>query len=131
MDEFDPYSEEFLEDPRPSYEWLRENEPVYRHETLGAFFLSRFDDIWSATQSRKLSVARGITPSQLLLGAEANPLMPSQMDAPRHTQVRSVLSPHFRPAPAGRPALRARGGRALGRVPLLPRGARRAPGPSG
>ena len=97
MTEFDPYSDHFLDDPHASYEWLREEHPVYRHESLGAWFLSRFDDIWAATQSRKLSVAQGITPSQLLLGAEANPLMPSQMDPPRHTKMRSILSPHFRP----------------------------------
>ena len=95
--EFDPYSDDFLDDPQPFYERLREESPVHHQESLDAWFLSRFEDIWAATQSRKLSVAGGITPSQLLLGAPANPMMPSQMDPPRHGRMRAVLSPFFRP----------------------------------
>lgn len=102
MIEFDPYSEEFLDDPQACYARLRSGSPVHFVERFGATFLARFDDIWSATQSRKLSVASGITPSQLLLGAPANPKMPSQMDPPRHTQMRGRLSPHFRPGTVSR-----------------------------
>jgi len=100
--DFDPYSDAFLDDPHACYARLREESPVHRSEALGATFLFRFEDIWSATQSRKLSVAGGITPSQLLLGAPANPKMPSQMDPPRHTAMRAVLSPHFRPGAVAR-----------------------------
>ncbi|MEZ4292211.1 MAG: cytochrome P450 [Myxococcota bacterium] len=100
MVEFDPYSEAFLDDPYPFYERLLAESPVHYHEALDATFLARFEDIWAATQSRNLSVAGGITPSQLLLGVPANPLMPSQMDPPRHTAMRAVLSPHFRPGAA-------------------------------
>ena len=100
MIDFDPYSEAFLDDPHACYDRLREESPVHYSEKVGATFLSRFEDVWAATQSRKLSVAGGITPSQLLLGAPANPKMPSQMDPPRHTQMRAVLSPHFRPGAA-------------------------------
>jgi cytochrome P450 len=102
MIDFDPYSDVFLDHPHECFERLREEDPVHRSEALGAFFLSRFEDVWAATQSRKLSVAGGITPSQLLLDVPANPLMPSQMDPPRHTEVRAVLSPHFRPKAAAR-----------------------------
>ncbi|MBW2423878.1 MAG: cytochrome P450 [Deltaproteobacteria bacterium] len=102
MIDFDPYSDAFLDHPHECFERLREEDPVHRSEALGAFFLSRFEDVWAATQSRKLSVTGGITPSQLLLDAPANPLMPSQMDPPRHTEVRAVLSPHFRPKAAAR-----------------------------
>ncbi len=102
MIDFDPYDEAFLDDPLPVYARLRSESPVHRSERYGATFLSRFEDVWTATQSRKLSVAGGITPSQLLLGAPANPDMPSQMDPPRHTAMRAVLSPHFRPGAVGR-----------------------------
>ena len=97
MIEFDPYSEAFLDDPHAIYARLREESPVHYVERFGATFLARFEDVWAATQNHKLSVAGGITPSQLLLGAPANPKMPSQMDPPRHTEMRAVLSPHFRP----------------------------------
>ncbi|MBK7951614.1 MAG: cytochrome P450 [Deltaproteobacteria bacterium] len=102
MIDFDPYGDAFLDDPHVVYARLREESPVHFVERFGATFLSRFDDVWAATQSRKLSVAGGITPSQLLLGAPANPKMPSQMDPPRHTAMRSVLSPHFRPGAVAR-----------------------------
>lgn len=102
MIDFDPYDEAFLDDPQPVYTRLREESPVHFVEGFGATFLSRFEDIWAATQSRRLSVAGGITPSQLLLGVPANPKMPSQMDPPRHTAVRAVLSPHFRPGAVAR-----------------------------
>ena len=97
MIDFDPYGEAFLDDPLPIYARLREESPVHYSERYGATFLSRFEDVWEATRSRGLSVAGGITPSQILLGAPANPAMPSQMDPPRHTAVRAILSPHFRP----------------------------------
>jgi cytochrome P450 len=100
--DFDPYSEAFLDDPHACYARLRAESPVHFVERFGATFLARFEDVWSATQSRKLSVASGITPSQLLLGAPANPKMPSQMDPPRHTEMRARLSPHFRPGTVGR-----------------------------
>lgn len=99
---FDPYSEAFLDDPHAVYARLREESPVHYEARFGATFLARFEDVWSLTQSRKLSVAGGITPSQLLLGAPANPKMPSQMDPPRHTEMRAVLSPHFRPGAVAR-----------------------------
>ncbi|MEZ4334380.1 MAG: cytochrome P450 [Myxococcota bacterium] len=99
---FDPYDDAFLDDPHATYARLREESPVCFVPSFHATFLSRFDDVWAATQSRKLSVAGGITPSQLLLGAPANPKMPSQMDPPRHTAMRSVLSPHFRPGAVAR-----------------------------
>ncbi len=107
MIDFDPYCDAFLDDPYPCYQRLREEDPLHRfvdrenesqEGDAGAWFLSRFEDVWTATRNGHLSVAGGITPSQLLLGAEANPMMPSQMDPPRHTQMRSLLSRHFRPA---------------------------------
>lgn len=99
---FDPYDDAFLDDPHAIYARLREESPVHWVESFHATFLSRFEDVWAATQSRKLSVAGGITPSQLLLGAPANPKMPSQMDPPRHTAMRALLSPHFRPGAVSR-----------------------------
>ena len=100
--ELDPYDEAFLDDPLPVYARLREESPVHFVPRWRATFLSRFEDVWAATRSPKLSVAGGITPSQLLLGVPANPKMPSQMDPPRHTEVRAVLSPRFRPGAVAR-----------------------------
>ena len=96
---YDPYLEQVLDDPHRAYEWLREQSPALFLEEYNAWFLARFDYVWEALQRPELSVALGISPSQSLLGAPADPLMPSQMDPPRHTAVRKVLSDaHFRPS---------------------------------
>ena len=47
MREFDPFSEEFFEDPWDMYRWLRDEMPVYHNERLGFCAVSR-----STTASR-------------------------------------------------------------------------------
>src|SRR2546421_8711850 len=97
--DYDPYADEVLDDPHAVYRRLRADAPAIFLEQYGAWFLSRFDYVWEALQRPELSVAQGISPSQLLLGAPADPLMPSQMDPPLHTMVRRVLSDgHFKPS---------------------------------
>ena len=119
---YDPYDDAVLEDPVPVYARLRRESPVLFLERYDAWFLARFADVWQATQSPKLSVARGITPSNLLLGAPPLDRMPSQMDPPRHTEVRGLVSPQFRPAAAKElePAARAIAASLLDE--LVPRG---------
>ena len=89
-----------LEDPVPVYARLRRESPVLYLERYDAWFLARFEDVWQALQSPKLSVAKGITPSNLLLGQPPLDRMPSQMDPPRHTEVRGLVARHFRPTAA-------------------------------
>ena len=96
--EYDPYIDEVLDDPHAVYRRLRHAAPALYLEQYNAWFLSRFDYVWEALQRPELSVAQGISPSQLLLGAPADTRMPSQMDPPRHTTVRRILSDgHFKP----------------------------------
>jgi len=37
-----------LSDPYPSFRWLRANDPVHWSETLGAWLLTRYDDVVAA-----------------------------------------------------------------------------------
>jgi len=97
---YDPYDDAVLEDPVPVYARLRREAPVLHLERYDAWFLARFEDVWRALQSRGLSVAMGITPSNLLLGAPPLDRMPSQMDPPRHTELRALVARHFRPTAA-------------------------------
>jgi len=97
---YDPYDDAVLEDPVPVYARLRREAPVLFLERYDAWFLARFEEVWTALRSPKLSVARGITPSNLLLGQPPLDRMPSQMDPPRHTEVRALVARHFRPAAA-------------------------------
>jgi len=100
MSFYDPYSDEVLENPQPVYARLRAEAPVLYLEAYDSWFLARFEDVWQATQSPLCSVAGGLTPSNLLLGSPPNTRMPSQMDPPRHTEIRRLVGPHFRPAAA-------------------------------
>ena len=100
MSFYDPYSDEVLENPQPIYARLRAEAPVLYLEEYDTWFLARFEDVWRSTQSPSFSVAQGMTPSNLLLGTPANTRMPSQKDPPRHTEIRRLVGPHFRPSAA-------------------------------
>ena len=45
----DPSDPNFFEDPYDYYRWLRDAEPVHRHAASGAYLISRFQDVWEAT----------------------------------------------------------------------------------
>ena len=43
--EFDPFSDEYFDDPTDVYRRLRDEAPVYFSERYGFYALSRFDDV--------------------------------------------------------------------------------------
>ena len=51
--EFNPYSEEFFEDPSDVYRWMREEAPVYHSERYGFWALSRYEDVLRAHKDWK------------------------------------------------------------------------------
>lgn len=98
---YDPFMREIIEgDPYPIYEQLRRDSPRLYLERYNAWVFSTFEDVWALSKQRELSVAGGITPSQLLLGRPANRFMVSQMDAPEHPFYRTLLNTLFKPAAA-------------------------------
>ena len=81
--DYDPFMSTVIEgDPSAIYAELRTNTPRLFLERYNAWFFSTFEDVWSLEKERRLSVSGGITPSQLLLGGQANPFMVSQMELP-------------------------------------------------
>lgn len=44
----DPFSPELMRDPQPFYRALRDHEPVKYYPQYDTFFLSRFEDVWTA-----------------------------------------------------------------------------------
>ena len=46
--EFDPFSDEYFNDPSDVYRRLRDEAPVYYSERYGFYALSRFDDVVTA-----------------------------------------------------------------------------------
>jgi cytochrome P450 len=59
---FDPYSMDFAADPYPLYRQLRDEAPVYHHEGLNFWAVSRYADVVAAHQDNEaFSSAGGVT----------------------------------------------------------------------
>ncbi|MDB5396657.1 MAG: cytochrome [Rhodospirillales bacterium] len=98
---YDPFMAAVVEgDPNALYAELRSSTPRLFIERYNAWFFSTFEDVWNLEKERTLSVANGITPTQLLLGAPPNPFMVSQMEPPIHTPFRAALNTLVRPSVA-------------------------------
>ena len=97
--EFDPFSEDFFNDPFNTYRRLRDHAPVYYSEKYGFWALSRYDDVAPALKDfQTYSSARGITLDMYL--AEPDPTQPKliiMMDPPEHTVMRKLVNKVFTP----------------------------------
>ena len=99
MKPYDPFMHEVVaDDPYPVYHRLREHSPRLFRSDYNAWFMSSFDDVWNLLKDERLSVAAGLTPTQLLLGGAPDNRMISQMDPPTHTRFRSAFNTLFKPA---------------------------------
>ena len=100
--EFDPYSETFFEDPWETYRWLRDEHPIYHHERLGFYAVSRHDDCMEVHKdAASFSSTRGVTLDQLRSAAfgEVVEAVGSliMMDPPDHERYRKLVSRAFTP----------------------------------
>jgi cytochrome P450 len=94
--EFDPYSYEIHEDPYPIYRRLRDEAPAYFNQRRQFWALSRYDDVRAATNDwRTFTSTQGITIEPMRRGIEPHII---EMDPPRHTQLRALVSRAFTPA---------------------------------
>ena len=48
--DFDPFSDEYFDDPSEVYRRLRDEAPVFHSERYGFYALSRFDDVVAASR---------------------------------------------------------------------------------
>jgi cytochrome P450 len=98
--EFDPFSQEFFDDPTDIYRRLRDEAPVYFNERYGFYALSRFDDVVSAHRDwQGFSSTHGVDLSTLtrdpaLIGDFRSIIM---MDPPEHDRFRALVSRVFTP----------------------------------
>ncbi len=93
--EFDPYSYEIHEDPYPVYRRLRDEAPAYFNPRRSFWALSRYDDVRNALNDwRTYTSTQGITIEPLRKGIEPHII---EMDPPRHTQLRALVSRAFTP----------------------------------
>jgi cytochrome P450 len=100
--DFDPYSEAFFDDPWEIYRWLRDEAPVYHHEELGFWAVSRYADCVEVHRDvATFTSTRGVTLDQLRSAAfgdvvdqVASIIM---MDPPVHERMRKLVSRAFTP----------------------------------
>ena len=93
--ELNPFSHEFHEDPYPTYRWLRDHAPVYRHPD-GWYALSRYDDVlWASQQPTLFSSAEGTTLESIDTSMMAPMII--FMDPPRHDRQRKLVGRAFTP----------------------------------
>ena len=62
MVEYDPFSDQILDDPFPVYRRLRDEAPVYYVESLNSWALSRFEDVWNAGEDPTTFASPGPDP---------------------------------------------------------------------
>ena len=92
---YDPYAYETHEDPYPVYAALRDDAPAYVDLERGFWALSRYDDVRAAIDDwHTFSSTGGIT---LERGAGSVEPMLIEMDPPRHTELRAIVSRSFTP----------------------------------
>jgi cytochrome P450 len=98
--EFDPFSDEFFDDPYDLYRRMRDEAPVYYSEQHGFFALSRFADVLAAHRDwETFSSAHGIELFTLSKDPEEIRAYRSiiMMDPPEHDRFRALVSRVFTP----------------------------------
>jgi cytochrome P450 len=98
--EFDPFSEEFFNDPYEMYRRLRDEAPIYYSEQYGFYALSRFADVLAAHRDwETFSSAHGV--ELFLLSKDPEEIRSYRniimMDPPEHDRFRSLVSRVFTP----------------------------------
>jgi cytochrome P450 len=98
--EFDPFSDEYFNDPTEVYRRLRDEAPVYFSERYGFYALSRFADVVTAHRDwQGFSSAHGVDLSTLSKDAQLVKSFRSiiMMDPPEHDRLRALVSRVFTP----------------------------------
>jgi cytochrome P450 len=94
MTEYDPFDWETAHNPFPVYRWLRDEAPVYHHERLGFWALSRYDDVVAGhLNTDDFSSAQGVT----IEGGEKDAPFLIVKDPPEHTAHRRIVGRLFTP----------------------------------
>ena len=95
---FDPFSEEYFDDPWEIYRRMREEAPVYYNSEQDFYALSRHTDVAAAFKDYEtFSSAYGLDLAMVKAGEKAPFKMIILMDPPEHRQMRSLVNKVFTP----------------------------------
>jgi cytochrome P450 len=94
--DYSPFSPEVHADPYPVYRQLRDRAPLYRHETLGFWAVSRYEDVVAVSRDWKtFSSASGVDIDST--GSEFGSGNFLEEDPPLHDLLRNVVRAEFVP----------------------------------
>ena len=96
---FDPFSDEFFNDPFETYRQLRDRAPVYHSAQYDFWALSRYEDVASAMRDHETySSTKGVTLDHFI---DSDAMIPEgviiMMDPPLHARMRSLVNKVFTP----------------------------------
>ena len=96
--EYDPFSNEALDDPNGVYKRLRAESPVHFVEKYDSWALTLFEDIWDLSMDNEHFTTVNGTSSPYLL-TKAIPALPNlnHMDPPEQTKLRTAMMHFFMP----------------------------------
>jgi cytochrome P450 len=96
---FDPFSQEFFDNPCEIYRRMRDEEPVYYDEERDFYALTRHEDVAAAFKNfETFSSAYGLDLAMVKSGGPPPDIKLLQlMDPPQHRHMRSVLNKMFTP----------------------------------
>jgi cytochrome P450 len=97
---FDPFSDDYFNDPYDTYRRLRDEVPVYHNDTYGFWALSRYEDVSRAHRDwQTFSSTHGSTLDMMSAPPEfwEERRLIISMDPPEHDRLRSLVSRVFTP----------------------------------
>lgn len=99
-DDVDIHDAVFVRDPFAAYERLRRDCPLARSNKHGGFWLmSRYEDVRAAAINWRdyTSSVAGVTAIPVIT-PRTEPMLPIEIDPPRHSRYRALVNPVFAPA---------------------------------
>jgi cytochrome P450 len=92
--DYNPFDPETRRNPYPSYAALRRDHPVYRIEAMGAYAISRYDDVARVLMHPELFSSRGM--GDVTVQGRRTSMMIG-VDPPDHTRLRNLVNRSFTP----------------------------------
>jgi cytochrome P450 len=94
---FDPYSTEFFANPHAIYRRMRTEAPVYYHEELDFYALTRYEDVTAAHRDFQTYSSAGGLDLAMVQSGEPPPPAILYMDPPEHGRMRGLVNKAFTP----------------------------------
>jgi cytochrome P450 len=94
---FDPFSQEFFDNPQPIYRRMRDEAPVYYNPEYDFYALTRHADVAAAFKDFETYTSTRGVDLQAVKSGEPPPMSIIMMDPPEHRRMRSLVNKVFTP----------------------------------